>query len=287
MGPIKISIIIPCYNQAQFLNETLQSVYNQTEHNWECLIIDDGSKDGTASLAKSWVLKDERFFYYYKENGGLSSARNFGLKKATGIYIQLLDADDLIEPHKFEKQLLDLKESDISVCDYVPFDHETGSFRPNRYLSPFLTEDNAKQEVISEWEYRKSIPCHSVLFRKEILDKHSIIFNENLPNHEDWVFWVQLIYFSDRIKNRKEKLAYYRIHNSSMSLDFVAMRQGFLKAACILQQFFKDQNNKELEILIKRKRKEIKTKGRTPWYIKIPKKVFAKLSRYKRNVRKN
>jgi hypothetical protein len=72
-----------------------------------------------------------------------------------------------------------------------------------------------------------------------------------------------------------------------MSLDFVAMRQGFLKAACILQQFFKDQNNKELEILIKRKRKEIRTKEGTPWYIKISKKVFAKLSRYKRDVRKN
>ena len=86
MSNKKISIIVPCYNQVQYLDECLQSVLDQTYTNWECLIIDDGSPDNTEDLAKIWVEKDERFHYFKKENGGVSSARNFGIEKAKGGY---------------------------------------------------------------------------------------------------------------------------------------------------------------------------------------------------------
>lgn len=77
-----VSIIIPAYNADFFLEETLKSVYSQTYENWECLIIDDGSKDKTAEISKSWCDKDKRFQYIYKENGGVSSARNLGIEKS-------------------------------------------------------------------------------------------------------------------------------------------------------------------------------------------------------------
>ena len=79
-----ISIIIPCYNQAHFLDQALQSVLNQTYLNWECLLINDGSTDETEIISNKWIKKDPRFKYFYKENGGLSSARNFGLDNAEG-----------------------------------------------------------------------------------------------------------------------------------------------------------------------------------------------------------
>lgn len=282
---IEISVIVPCFNQGQFLSETLESVLNQTVTAWECLIIDDGSTDDTASIAKEWVLKDSRFSYYYKENGGLSSARNCGLKRANGVYVQLLDSDDLIEPEKFEKQLLDTKEAGISICDYVPFDHNTGEFNEHRYLSPFLTENGAKQDIIIDWEYRKSIPCHTVLFRKDIVDQHEITFNENLPNHEDWVFWTQLIYLTGKIKNRKEKLARYRIHSNSMSIDFAVMKEGFLKATNVLETFFVNHKDKEQVSLVKSKRREIKTRGKTSLFKKLRKRILARLSSYNKNVK--
>lgn len=95
MNPL-ISVIVPCYNQAQYLDECLQSVYDQTYPNWECIIVNDGSPDHTEKVAQRWLEKDSRFRYVYKENGGLSSARNAGIGVAKGEWILPLDADDKI-----------------------------------------------------------------------------------------------------------------------------------------------------------------------------------------------
>lgn len=66
-----VSVIVPCYNQAKYLSEALQSVLDKTYENWECIIVNDGSPDNTEEVAKQWVEKDSRFKYFYKENGGL------------------------------------------------------------------------------------------------------------------------------------------------------------------------------------------------------------------------
>ena len=102
MNNTRVSIIIPCYNQAKYLEETLYSILNQTYSNWECLIVNDGSSDETEQIAKQFTARDKRFNYFFKENGGLSSARNFGLNKSTGTYIQFLDSDDFIDNAKLE-----------------------------------------------------------------------------------------------------------------------------------------------------------------------------------------
>ena len=102
-----ISIIVPCYNQAQFLSEALQSLLEQTYTNWECIIVNDGSPDHTEEVAQEWLKKDERFKYIKKENGGLSSARNAGIEIAKGDFILPLDADDKISQDYI---LLGLKE---------------------------------------------------------------------------------------------------------------------------------------------------------------------------------
>lgn len=270
----KVSVIIPCYNQAIFLDETLQSVLNQAYTNWECIIVNDGSTDSSKEIALKWCNLDERFIYFYKENGGLSSARNFGLQKATGDFIQFLDADDLLDSKKFESQLQDLQCCDISVSNYFSFqDNDIKKVAPYRYLSSFLSETNFKREIILDWEYRKSIPCHAVLFKKELIDIYKLSFDETLPNHEDWVFWTKLFYYSKSIKNNKNILAFYRIHGHSMTVDFKLMKQGFLKAALILKAFFKTENNKELEKVSKIKYNEIYKKGSVSFYKKLKSKL--------------
>lgn len=279
---LKVSVIIPCFNQAQFLEASLQSVFNQTYTNWECIIVNDGSTDNTEEIAKKWCELDKRFLCFYKENGGLSSARNYGLKKASGNYVQFLDADDLITTEKFELQLQDLNSSDISISNYFPFvQNDVNNEAPHRYLSPFLSEEYFKKEIILDWEYRKSIPCHAVLFKKELIVKNNLTFDESLPNHEDWVFWTKLFYYSKGIKNNQNVLAFYRIHGSSMSVDFKAMKQGFLKAALVLKAFFKIENNKELYRFSKIKYTEIRNKGR----VSILKKIKNKLAYIYHNVK--
>lgn len=272
-----ISVIVPCYNQSIYLDETLQSVFNQTYQNWECIIVNDGSTDDTEKIGLKWLKKDIRFSYYFKENGGLSSSRNFGIEKSNGDYLQFLDSDDLITPEKFEKQLHDLKEAQISVCDYFPFSDLTGEYNSNRYLSPFLSDQKYKEEVISEWEYRKSIPCHTVIFSKKLVLDNDLKFSEDLENHEDWVFWAMLFYFSDTYVNNSNVYAKYRIRIGSMS-DQSSMARGFLKASNILIAFFKGVNDSNLKSLTIRKKKEIQLRNKRKKY--FLRKLFAVVFRF-------
>lgn len=101
----EVSIIVPCYNQAQYLDESLQSIFDQTYSHWECIIVNDGSPDNTAEVARKWIAKDSRFIYVYKENGGVSSARNLGIKNGKGEFILTLDADDRYEVTFLEKAI--------------------------------------------------------------------------------------------------------------------------------------------------------------------------------------
>ncbi|WP_322971828.1 glycosyltransferase family A protein [Faecalibacter sp. LW9] len=114
-----VSVIVPCYNQAQYLDECLESVFNQSYQNWECLIINDGSPDNTEEIALQWTKKDSRFKYFKKENGGVASARNCGLNIAKGKYIQFLDGDDLLEPYKIESQILTLENNNLVDIVYT------------------------------------------------------------------------------------------------------------------------------------------------------------------------
>lgn len=266
----KISVIIPCYNQALFLEEALQSVLKQTHKNWECIIIDDGSTDSSKEIALQWCDFDERFLYFFKFNGGLSSARNAGLKLADGDYIQFLDGDDLIKPTKFEQQLIDLQDAQVSISNYFSFlDGNIELSAPHRYLSPFVSETNFKKKIILDWECRMSIPCHSVLFQRKLVVDNGILFEETLPNHEDWVFWTQLFYVSKKIKNNTDVLALYRIRNDSMTTNYALMRYGFNEAAKILLYYFKEKKEKDLANTVRIKQNEIKNKNRKPFFKKI------------------
>ena len=126
-----LSIVIPCYNQGQFLAECLESVFNQTAKKWECLIIDDGSTDNTSEIVEQWIKKDSRFEYYYKENGGASSARNFGIKHAKQPYILPLDADDKIHKTLIE-EAYKIMQNDI--YDLVYFDVELFGVKNEKFL---------------------------------------------------------------------------------------------------------------------------------------------------------
>ena len=285
---LTVSVIVPCYNQASYLGDALESVLNQTYPYWECFIVNDGSTDHTEEVALAWCEKDSRFNYLFKENGGLSSARNSGLAVSKGEYIQFLDSDDLIVPNKFELQILDLQESQISVSDYFSFqDGNKDFFVENRYLSPFFSETNFKNEIISDWEYRKSFPPHSVLFKKELVVENKLCFDVELPNHEDWVFWVMLFYFADSIKKNENKLALYRIRVISMCTDYKLMKVGFLKAALKLELFFQSQQNLELKKQVRRKQKEIYNRNRRSVLKRLKSKIYLLKSYLIKYVTKN
>ncbi len=203
-----ISIIVPCYNQAQYLDDCLQSVLDQTFQNWECIIVNDGSPDNTEEIAEKWVQKDGRFLYFKRENGGVSAARNFGIEKAKAEWILPLDGDDKIAEKYLELATLEmLNETDIIYCNAEYFGEKSGSM---------ILETFNKEHLILE----NQIFCTAFL-KKEAWEKIGR-YDENMKHgYEDWEFWLR---FSSYYANLKvEQLNYtgfyYRIKEVSRNVD--------------------------------------------------------------------
>lgn len=255
-----ISIIIPCYGQAHYLPDALYSVLNQSYPLWECIIVNDGSPDHTRQIAEEWMERDKRFQYIEKTNGGLSSARNAGLVASGGRYIQFLDADDLIHPDKFKRQVELMRSMDspaVSYTDYFPCEgHDFSRLVPERYMSPkFLTSAYLK-EITENWETGLSIPVHCFLFDAKIFREYRVKFDESLPNHEDWDCWMQVFALYPTVRFLDEKLAIYRIRTDGMCYDYQSMRHGFLKAINKQKKLF--VQNRGLNKLLEKKEKGIR-----------------------------
>ena len=109
-----VSIIMPSYNCEKYIEESIQSVINQTYPNWELLVVDDCSTDHTAEIIRRCSELDSRVHgYYLKENSGAAAARNFAIERAKGEYMAFLDSDDLWDPEKLEKQVSFMEEYNI------------------------------------------------------------------------------------------------------------------------------------------------------------------------------
>ncbi|AYN00505.1 glycosyltransferase family 2 protein [Chryseobacterium sp. 3008163] len=175
-----ISIIVPCYNQAQYLDECLQSALDQTYQNWECIIVNDGSPDNTEEVAKRWVEKDARFKYFKTKNGGVSAARNYGIDKAVGEWILPLDGDDKIG-NLYMEAAITYMNSDFEViyCNAEFFGTENSVWN------------------LSDYSF-KEILKHNLIFCSAFYKKSSFVKTGGyditmLKGYEDWEFWINLM----------------------------------------------------------------------------------------------
>lgn len=199
-----VSVIVPCYNYAHFLGEALDSVLAQTYPHWECIIINDGSPDNTEDVAFEYCKKDQRIKYFYKENGGHSSARNFGIKQSIGKYILLLDADDRISQIYIEKavEILERERDAKLVTGEVQL---FGS-----------TEERLKMPV---YELRSFLIVNyitiSSLFRRSDYDRTKG-FDETMLAFEDWDFFISLLKKGGTIKELSFTCLFYRKKEKSM-----------------------------------------------------------------------
>ena len=113
-----ISIIVPVYNVEQFLARCIDSIRAQTYRNIEILLIDDGSTDNSGRVCDEYAKQDGRIKVYHKPNGGVSSARNYGLDRATGKYIGFVDSDDFIAPDMYEYLIQLIKDTNAEICQF-------------------------------------------------------------------------------------------------------------------------------------------------------------------------
>ena len=199
-----VSIIVPCYNLAQYLDEALQSIYNQTYTDWECIIVDDGSSDNTKEITQNWESKDSRFVYLYKENGGVSSARNLGIEKAKNEFILTLDADDKYELSFLEKAMkVVLSDEKLGiVSSWGQF------FVEDKQLQIF--KSNAKS--INDFLYYNGVNMGSSLFRKKCWEQVGGYDGNPQNGYEDWEFYLRVCAVGWKVHVIPEVLFFYRQH---------------------------------------------------------------------------
>ncbi len=230
-----ISVIIPLYNAARFIGETLSSVQSQTCQDWECIVVDDGSTDNSADLVKCIAQSDCRIRYVYQANAGPSAARNHGLRLARGEYIQFVDADDWFPSERFEVML----SAYASVGENIILYSSLLTADENDIR---LTSCYTRKTQVGDIDFRRMyggfgqsfafIPG-AVLFPRKAL--RNVAWDESLRASEDWDFYLQLCKQGCIFRNVPQMLFVYRTVQGSLS---GRSEKVYKTNYCIVQRYF-------------------------------------------------
>jgi glycosyltransferase involved in cell wall biosynthesis len=204
-----ITVILPCYNAAAFIEETLHSVLNQTFVDFECLVIDDASTDQTCALVERIAAQDARVKLFRKEqNTGYTESLNMGIGLARGRYIARMDADDICMPQRFEKQ--------VAFMEANPGCVMCGSAYRLIHNNHTVQGPVTHSDIMLGLLYG-NVFCHpSVMIRNEILRKNNIRYDTRYEPSEDYSMWVHLSNFGT-LANLPDVLLAYRLHPESVS----------------------------------------------------------------------
>lgn len=218
MQPL-VSIIIPTYDRAHLIGETLESVIAQTYQNWECIVVDDGSTDYTDELMEFYCEKDTRFQYFRRLKSmpkGANFCRNYGLRLSIGTYIQWFDSDDLMDHNKLKIQVkaLDQSNYNYSVCQSLVFSQKITNIiglRHNKIISQNPFRDYLKAEIV--WM------TPSALWKRKSLDNLDHLFDENLQAAQEWEFHSRVLSGCNNYHVIEKPLVYIRQHEDSLTYN--------------------------------------------------------------------
>lgn len=212
-----ISFIIPCYNAAPWLDETLASIVAQTRPDWEVVIVDDGSTDDSAAVARRWTEREPRIRLLLQPNSGVSAARNLALREAKGEFLTFLDADDTLGPHFIEVMLGALERAPEllgAACEHIVM--QTDGSRPVQPLP-----GSGERLVIDDILPHNGWAPHAAVVRRELIDRIGG-FDPEMVGAEDWDVWLRATAVSDFVAVRRP-LAFYRRHEKQASNNFMTM----------------------------------------------------------------
>lgn len=213
---IMISIIVPFYNTGKLIKTSVQSLISQTDKRFEVVFVNDGSTDDTRNiLVRLLQDKDITYIISDKANGGVSSARNYGMQRARGEFLMFLDADDCIVDNFVERLCREIKEEpdivlsghDVVSSDFKVLHHHV----PSGYD---LCESGKKifRDVLGR---KLVIDVASLLFRKDFLFTHRLAYNTKLPFGEDLEFNLQALYKAEKVNVVDERMSFYVRHSES------------------------------------------------------------------------
>lgn len=209
-----ISIVIPVYNVRPYLDECLGSVLSQSCTHFECILVDDGSTDGSGELCDAWAAKDVRFRVIHQPNSGVSAARNRGMEQAQGEYICFIDSDDWIESNylaTLERQAESSK-ADLIVCGLT---HEFKNGKKTEYkpaqTRTFHLDKNNSTLFVRLNEQNLFYGPYTKLYKTIIIRQHHIMFNPKISYGEDLLFNYQYLEYVEMLACIDRSLYHYRI----------------------------------------------------------------------------
>ena len=228
----KVSVVIPAYNVCAYIEETLISLKRQTFEAFEAIIVNDGSTDETVTIARSFCQRDSRFRLITKPNGGLSSARNFGICHAKADYIAMLDGDDIYEPDKLANHVRWL-DADPQIG--VVYSASKTMRDDGRVTWMSISGKPVSSDSLVSLLYKNFVGHGSnAVFRRAVIDEVGE-FDETLRSSEDIDFWLRIAATGRwRFQREVQPLCCYRIRPSGLSFDLSQMyhsHQQVLQAA--------------------------------------------------------
>ena len=234
-----VSIIVPVYNIESYLPKCVDSILVQTYKDFEIILVDDGSTDTSGQIFDEYAAKDRRIKVIHKNNGGVTTARNYGLREAVGDWIMYIDGDDWIEPKTLElfTDYADANRADIVIGDFQMVSED--SIKEHRSID--WTSDKTEslnRYIASVW----TIACGNIV-KRSLYERHSVTSQIGITYCEDFHLMVRLCYFADKILHVNIPLYNYRQRASSVmhSLN-KRTEQDEQWAYQDIIRFFKEQN---------------------------------------------
>ena len=212
---MSVSIVVPCYNVAPYVEECLESLVNQSLQDLEIICVNDGSTDATPALLDAWARRDGRIRVIHRENGGQASARNVGMDTAAGEYVGFVDPDDYVEHAMYARLVEESRRhgADVTACGYTSFSDGDGSVLEELSWSPAAGVEKEVQSSMaragSVWERMDVVTCNK-LYRRDFLNRHGLRFETSFRSMEDDVLWLMALAHASCLAVIPDRLYWYR-----------------------------------------------------------------------------
>ena len=247
-----VSIFIPCYNSAQFLEKTINSIINQTFSDWELVLVDDGSTDKTKKMIRDWTKKDKRIKgVFHDKNYGVAKALNTGLKNTRGKYVLFMGSDDLLEPKALEVciEILEKENANAVTFDVELIDENDKSL--NIKLSEFF--DNELPQTVKSIDLFEELIIgkflHTAVIKKDIIENYKIVFEEKLKHLNDFLFFLDVAAVT-KFFYVPQPLYKYRRHSKNLSLD----TKGYFKDYEIFRELIRKKYSYKIKEVLNKKK---------------------------------
>lgn len=252
--PTTVSIILPAKNSGAYLNRCIDSVINQSFTDWELLIINDGSSDNTCDIARSYSDNDSRIKLYDSQGTGVSAARNLGIEKSCGEYINFLDSDDHIDPECLSElvKLIKSNRADISQCSFYYAYEDGNTVKNNEAVSAVYSDhDSILKAYFADAIGKVNLASWGKLYSTELIE--DIRFDESLTIQEDAFFTFECCMKATKIACSDKPLYYYSQNPSSvMRRPFDGSKMQYFTVLDRELDILK--NDEELSVMIQRRK---------------------------------